>query len=308
MAHVKIKYRWSVCRIVIDKSEVFVTETTGAFITKFGARGKGPEEIQYVSSLGFDSQNNIIIHDPFLNLFKIFSIDGDLKKINRGLLENGLWDRSGKLYIYNQSIYVGIMEIEKSDNHNFWKSAIFAEYNPDCTLQKKVGGYDPALAGSDRLYKYPNIHLDKRTGYIYTTHRILPYIQVFDSKTGEHIARFGLRSPSFNMSAEEARVSDPMYIRRQKNLEQSFVGESFTSDNYFFFYFFNWTEDFYTLQDPNLKEHFVNIFQKKPPYAFLGEIQLPYAPLEVTSDNRIFLLEDDNPDNFKVGIYELVEN
>ncbi len=207
-------------------------------------------------------------------------------------------------------MYLGIQETDKASDDNYWQSNIIAEYNLNGELLKKFGAFDLAYFESDqdRLYKYPNIHFDRHTGSIYTTHRIHPFVNLFDPETREHKGRFGIKSVNFSEPVEPARLSDPMHIRRKKNLEQSGIGESFTSDNYFFLNFFNMSEDFYTLQDPNLKEHFFNIFQKELPYAFLGEVPLEYTPLGVTSDNRVFLLEDDNPDNFKIGIYELAEN
>ncbi|HMB96956.1 MAG TPA: 6-bladed beta-propeller [Balneolaceae bacterium] len=293
-----------------DRNEIFVTDTQGNYIAKFGSSGSGPSEFQYITAIGFDSNNNIFTYDPRLGLFKIFTLDGEFSRSMPGLISDDLWSRTGKIYIRGESMYLGIQETGKASDENYWQSKIIAEYNLNGELLKKFGAFDLAYIESDqdRLYKYPNIYMDHHMGSIYTTHRIHPYINVFDSDTGKHKGRFGIKSINFSEPSEPARISDPMHIRRKKNLEQSGIGESFTSNDYFFLNFFNMSEEFYTLQDPNLKEHFFNIFQKEPPYAFLGEITLDYAPLGVTSDNKVFLLEDDNPDNFKVGIYELVEN
>ncbi|MDR9419071.1 hypothetical protein [Gracilimonas sp.] len=40
---------------------------------------------------------------------------------------------------------------------------------------------------------------------------------------------------------------------------------------------------------------------------FLGEIHTPYT-LGTVHKNQLYMIEDFNPDNFILGIYELVEN
>lgn len=107
------------------------------------------------------------------------------------------------------------------------------------------------------------------------------------------------------MSDDKPSVSAPRPVRNEKNLKQSAVGESFVSNTYFFFYHFNWTEEFWQTRDPNAKPHFLNVFQKDEPHAFLGEISLPYMPLYISPNNKAYLLEDDDPDNFTIGVYEV---
>src|SRR5690625_7200550 len=95
---------------------------------------------------------------------------------------------------------------------------------------------------------------------IYTTHRTLHYIQVLDYRTGKSKGRFGIQSGSFLTSDEQIHLSDSREVRNQKNLELSFVGNSFASEKYFYFSFFNYTEAYWKDSHPNSKLNFLMIY------------------------------------------------
>jgi len=245
------------------------------------------------------------VYDSSQDFFKKFSVNGELLWIEKGLLKDGLWIRSDRIISYNNHMYLGVQESGAGID---WKSRTIVMYNGDGQLSSTFGAYDPDLKGGKNKELYINLNsisLDPAGSKIFTTHRTSPYIQTFDANTGDQISRFGFVSDHFKISNDKPSISDPRPIRRKKNLKQSFVGESFVSNTYFFFHHFHWTEEFWQLQDPNAKPHFLNVFQKDKPHAFLGEIALPYMPLYISTNNEAYLLENDNPENFTIGVYKV---
>ncbi len=84
---------------------IFKFDPQGNYLTSFGIKGQGPEEIQYIVWTGIDSQDRIIVSDNGNRKILLFSHDGSFIKAIRypstvGLLyplENGnflgLWEK-----------------------------------------------------------------------------------------------------------------------------------------------------------------------------------------------------------------------
>lgn len=287
-----------------DKKEIFVTDTNGNHIYNFGSIGRGPTEFLEISSIGFNINNDLVIYDGRQDLFKKFREPGNLIQIYDGIIDDGYWLVSRKLFLSNDYLYFGIREAKKANRNNFWESKTIGIYNSSFDLVKNIGSYDPTLTNEDYLYTFPVINVDISTGLIYTAHRILPYVQVFTSPEGELVTRFGNKSPSFHFAEDEAKLSDPIRTRRQKNLAQSFVEENFVSDKYYFLHHASYTEDVITYGDTFYRESYLNVYEKNKPYKFLGEISLESIPIYVSHDNKIYILQDNNPDNLIVSVYD----
>ncbi|MEX0662758.1 MAG: 6-bladed beta-propeller [Balneolaceae bacterium] len=301
--HDETKIAW----INEDRWEVFITNLNGDYITSFGSTGSGPEEFQEIAALGFDQNDNIVVFDVLLDKFKIFNLDGELMHLFEGTLEDDLWVRSRRIYIDEESIYLGIQESDKASESNHWKSATIAEYSlTDGRFKRAFGEFDPSLSGSSRLYNDANIVTDKGHGLIFTTHRTSPYIQAIDIKTGEVTKRFGVQTENFNYAEDAARIEDPMHVRHEKNLHQSFTGESFTSNEFFYHQHYRINDDVLRFGDPFHKTPYLNIYSIKGSFQFIAEVKLDYSPLFVTSEGKIYLLKDNDPENFTVNVYELL--
>ena len=217
-----------------DKNEVFITDINGKFICKLGSQGRGPKEFLEITSVGFDSENNIFVYDAKLDLFKKFNDKFDFFEIYEGVIKGGIWLLSRKLSMYDDRFYLGIEEQDKSNENNFWKSKTIGAFTNEMELRNSFGVFDSLLIDGNYLYSYPILTLDSKTGFIYTTHRILPIVQVFNPDNERREGRFGFYSSSFLVASEKPSLSDPIRVRREKNLKQSFVEESFVSDERFF--------------------------------------------------------------------------
>jgi len=288
-----------------DKNEVFVTDIEGNHIYNFGSTGQGPEEFLEIFSIGFDSHDNIIVYDAKLDLFKKFEDPGVLIESYEGVLNHDIFTYSRKLLYSDENLYLAVMETDKANQNQFWKSSTIGKFDQNYELVELFGSYDPEIEGTTYLYKFPMLILDTKQDYIYSTHRTHPYIQTFNLSENTTYNRFGIISSSFLISKEESKPEDPIHIRRQKNLSQSFVEESFISEQYFFLHHSSYSEDTIIYGDTFLRQSFLNIFEKNEPNRFLGEIELNSIPIYITSQNQVYVLKDNDPDNFKVGLYEI---
>lgn len=289
-----------------DINRIFVTDNKGNLICAFGSSGRGPEEFLEVSIFGFNSKDHVIVYDARQAMFKQFDDNCNFVQTVAGLEDSGIWLLPNLLFTSKDNrIYVGAEERSKANERNFWKSKTIAVFDYNLNLQKVYGDFDPDLEGGSYLYSFPIVTYNRPKGQIYTMHRTAPTIQIYDEENGKFIGRFGLKSGSFSEPEDRAKLSDPMHIRRQKNLEQSFVGQSFVSENYFFFQHYRITEELLHYSDPFLRNSYFNIYDINNQYKFLGELQLHHLALYVSRAGKIYLLEDNDPDNFKIGIYEL---
>lgn len=289
-----------------DSNEIFITDLNGEFISKFGSRGSGPEEFGRISSYGFTEDDNIIVYDSSQDYLKLFNLNGDLLQVHQGLLKDGLFIRGYRIFTDGNHYYFGIQESGVSPSVH-WQSSIIAKYDKEGNLVKTFGEYDPELVNTDALYKYVNINFDNHSNRFFTTHRTYPKIQSIPLNQERSNSSLGFVSEHFKVSDDPARLADPMHIRREKNVKQSFVGDSFLTDDYYLFHFFNWPAEYYLKRDPNLRSHFFNVYEREYPHAYLGELKLDHPPLFTISNGRIYKLVNEDPENFTIAVYEIEE-
>lgn len=284
------------------QNQILIADTMGFILQTIGSVGSGPEEFRHITSFGID-KDTIIVTDGSLDLVKKFTLDGTLIGMHESMAKDNLWPRSNRLYATNDYYYFGVQESDVSNENNHWKSKIIAKYTKNGTLVDVFGSYHPSLVGSGLLYNYANL-LQRKDGDFYTTHRTSYQIQRFSGKNGTLVSSFGVLSPYFKQSDERPNVYDSREEKNKINTKYSGVDDAFVSKDYLAFHFFNIKEEYWVTRDPNDQENFFQIYDLNDKY--VGDIILPYYPLSMDNDNVIYLLEDDNPDQFKVGMYEMV--
>ncbi len=283
-------------------NQILIADSTGFVHGAIGRDGDGPKEFRNISSFGVDN-DTIVVRDAALDLVKKFKFDGELVNSYEGNFKDKVWGRSKLVYFEQDKFILGIQEAEKSSENNHWESRTIAIYDRAGNLERVLGGYDSSLIKSHPLYNALNSIL-VHNGFVYTTHRTSPIIQKFDLETGERVSRFGVLSKNYKVSKERPNATDPREVKNKINVKFSAVGQSFITNDYFAFYFYSLTEKFFELRNPSDKVHFLNLFDNRE--EFLGEIALPFQPLAMDSSNKLYLLEDDNPDNVLIGVYEIV--
>lgn len=282
-------------------NQVIITDSDGNFRQTIGRYGSGPDEFNHITSIGIDG-GSLVVYDGALAKVKIFSLDGEIIDMYDGIIKDNIWLRSNRVFATDSNYYIGIQEAKYSTSNNHWESSTVAEYDKSGKLISLFGEYDPSLVKSHILYNYPNIVISD-DGHVYSTHRTSYQIQKLNLKDKELVSQFGSLTESFKISDERPNPSDPRSRKNEINSKFSFVGDSFVTNEYFLFYFFNFTEEYWELRDPNDKENYFYVYNKND--EFLGEIKLKYFPLSADKNGNVYLLENDNPDNFKIGVYTI---
>lgn len=283
-------------------NSILVFDYAGNLISKFGKRGRGPEEFVRINSYGIGSNNEIATYDSSLDLIRVFSIDGELLVTRPGLLQYGLWNRGNQISILDENLIFSIEESKYSSPDNFWYSAIVAKYGSDLDEPQLSGKHDPQNVNSDYLYKYGLHGVDYVSNKIYTLHRIGYYLQEFDFNSDTITSRFGLIPEYFKIWNDEAKEQDGFLDRRLKNVNQSFSNNPIICKNLIFHPYQNMTLEFYRTQDPYETDYFYAAYLKDTK-EYIGDLVFDgRIPLGVTKDCSILTLIDDNPDDFKLAI------
>jgi len=290
-------------------NEIFVTDTLGNISLVIGGTGRGPEEFINISSLGFNDKNQVVVYDWEQDLIKFFNLDGRLEYTAEGLIKDELWIRSDRILFNEGRYYFGIQKANVTRNKSsYWESKLIAEYTGSGKLNHLFGGFTGEHETRDLYYNSGMIAQHQNKRHLLITHRTYHRIQVFDLESRARVATFGVKPPGFKYSDDQVTPGDPRPVRNEKNLHQTFVDNSFVSDELFYFHFFNFTNDYWELRDPNLMENYFAVYKNDKPYTFYGELKLPYTPLGVSAGGSIYMLENNDADGLDIGVYKVLLN
>jgi len=285
-------------------SQFLIFNLDGEFIRTIGRDGKGPEEFMMVFSYTFDEEGNLIVYDDGLKRLKIFDSEYNLIKTSE-IKNDQYYLASHKIFADDNRIITGILETEYSGPANrdqITNSNIAGVFSYNFDKAELLGKYDPYLNDIVPSTNRPVIHFDGQL--LYTSHSNSYRIQVFDISNGNRINYFGFRSENFGHLEEETDHREPLEVRFKKGFEESSTRMVHTDDNYLYFYFINGTEEWMEVKDLSALNYHLMIYNKKT-LDFLGEIKLPYR-LSHATRNAFYLLENEDPDQFRYGVYEIV--
>ena len=286
-----------------ELNKIHVFDKTFNHVSSFGRQGAGPLEFRHVTSAAISDENVVFVFDAILQKIKLFDVHGELLETLEGPLGDSVWGKSDRLYIRNNKMYFAAQEPEKVFSGRYFESIIAAEMNMDGSVSQLFGHYDDIISqSSSTIYKYPNIVIGPDS-LMFVTHRSYHGVNVFDIHSKQHLHRFEVTVPQFKSEkeAEVVYVSDPRSVRNKKNLTRSFVGDSFVDGQYFYFYFFNFTDEFWKTKDPNVKDHYVAVYDIANNYRHIGTIELDKEPFLI-ENNQLYLKENDDPDNYTISI------
>jgi len=283
-----------------------IFDKDGKFLHSLGRDGRGPEEFMMVYSYAFDEKGNFIVYDDGLKMLKIFDDTYQIQN-SISIKNDEYYFASHKLFAEDGFILTGILETKfagPSRKDEVWKSRIVSQLTYDGAGGEVFGIYDPYLKQIVPSTYRPVLFMGDEM--LYTSHSNSYRIQVFnlDSKKREHY--FGYRSENFGHLEEEIDPREPLETRFRKGFEESSTRMIHADDDYVYHYFINGTEQWLEAKDLSaLKNHLV-VYDKLN-RQFIGEIVLPHR-LSYARDNRFYLLENEDPDQFTIGIYEVVIN
>lgn len=284
----------------------FIFDNHGNFLHVLGQEGQGPEEFLMVYGYTFDESGNLIIYDDALKLIKIFDRDYQLLK-TAGVKNDQYYLASRKIFARDSVIVSGVLETQFSGpamRDEVTNSKLVGVFSYGFEEQQVFGRYDEYLDEILPSTSRPVIYEDEAK--IYTSHSNSYRVQVFDKNTGERAQYFGYKSKHFGNLEEQIDPREPLEQRFRKGFEESSTRMLHTDEGHLYLFFINGSEEWLAGKDLQALNYFLMIYDKKTGH-FLDEIQLPHR-LSYALGNTFYLLENENPEQYTIGVYEVVSD
>lgn len=288
------------------KKRFLVTNSEGEIQTIISEEGRGPGEIIKADGFNFDNQNNLVVFDQNQLMVKVFDTDGTI--VSHAKPEKSSYYISGrKLHIYKGNIVSATMDQRLLGNikEEAYKSKLAAIHSYDGKLVDTVGVYDPSLQEEPKSYNlFPIVNLAPEEHKLISTHYHNYRIQLYNLNTEKRIAWFGRKTQHFKEGKEYISSNLPREKVQDMSVGRSSAVSVHWLSNYIVLYFETLTEDFFETENFNKKESYLAVYNGDNYHSY-GDIKLPYVLGNVAND-KLYLIENDNPDNFTVGVYELI--
>tara|TARA_R110002124_G_scaffold120157_2_gene278015 strand:+ start:676 stop:1797 length:1122 start_codon:yes stop_codon:yes gene_type:complete len=294
------------------ESKFIIYDNKGRFLKTLGRVGRGPIEFELVYGYTLDNKNNLYVYDDALRRIKV--IDDSLKLSSSYAIDNkSYYITSHDLEVVNDNLYLGILGIEAAsvtdNSEKLINSPLIMFYDIENQLEEKrynyIGTYDPYLMEIESYYYRPIFSIDRKKETILVSHQNSYRFQEFDLKTGNLIKYFGFKSENYGEGEKKSS--------RNKNRKENFVNtlsESnnemvFTTDEFIGNFYLSGTEQWFDSKDLSDLRYFLSIYSREN-YTYLTTFQVDYRLIKV-HDNKFYFIENENPEEFKIGVYELIE-
>lgn len=150
------------------------------------------------------------------------------------------------------------------------------------------------------------IDVDCDNQILFTTHSKVPYVQVYDLKNKQRIARINTVPPSFRLSDEFIGViRDVSRMSEFVTEEQSIFSFVFHTDQFIVVPFRRSSDAFRKSRDYQDRTHHLAVYSRDD-YRFIGEIPVDTVPLGYTREGYLISLVDDNRNNFRLQLSEVI--
>lgn len=284
--------------LINQKSYLF--DRQGRLINIIGEMGSGPEEFLQIISFDVD-KDRVVIADESLYVVKVFSVEGNLLN-NFSLFNNeDLVIPTFGTHVNDQWLYVPIIETRFMQERS--KSAIVAKIDLKTgQVAELIGQYDPFVKISKYFNTIQRFAVDDGSQQLITSPDISPRIQIFDLQTNKRIKYVVADIPGWKPL--EDRIDAGMSRQQSQALAigTSHILRIFVNDQWIFQTFQTLTEEFVQTKDPLTKENSLALYDRKGD-AFFGSVTLPGLPVAL-HNNQLFVIENMNPDQFTIGVYE----
>ena len=285
------------------KKQFLITDNKGEIQEVIGDEGRGPKEIVGVEGYNFNNKNQLVVYDNTQLMIKVYDLDGEI--LSHAKPEQSSYPISGsKLHTYDGNLVSGTMDRRLLGNlkDQAYKSKLAAVHNYDGQLLDTIGTYDPSLRKPTSYNLFPIVTVDKKSGHLISTHYHNYRIQVYDLATEQREAWFGRKTEGFTTGEEYVSMNLPRHKIKEKTVGRSSAVSIHTVPNYIVLYFETITEAFYETGNSNKKKSYLAVYNDES-YDSYGDVRLPYV-LGNVSNGKFYLIENDNPSNYTVGIYE----
>ena len=174
------------------KKQFLIADNEGEIQKVIGDEGRGPKEIVSVEGFTFNNKNQLVVYDKTQLMIKVYNLDGEI--LNHAKPEQSSYPISGsRLHTYDGNLVSATVDRRLLGNlrDEAYKSKLAAVHNYDGQLIDTLGTYDPSLREPTSYNLFPIVTVDKKNGYLISTHYHNYRIQVYDLATEQREAWFG---------------------------------------------------------------------------------------------------------------------
>ncbi|MCH8569603.1 MAG: 6-bladed beta-propeller [Balneolales bacterium] len=270
--------------------QLLVFASDGQLLNKYGQRGFGPGEFEQIYSFTFDEDSGVAAFDMVKNSILWFNENGELKTEFK--VDSGFNIMPDELFIKDGKVFIPAFEIQHINEPE--SSPLFLVYDQYGNLIAKQGTHPkysfPIIASSLLLDDGNHGYYVSRSSYnIYKInlndnqiHSYTNYQPKWFSPLEDNIA-FGVTREEANKASEGKSFSS--LVRSDSEIIHLYV---------------NLTYDFFRTKSILDRDYFIVMYDDELNY--LGETALDY-PLLFSFKDKIYLLKNDDPDNFVIDYY-----
>lgn len=289
-----------------SQKEMLLTNSDGEIIAQNGGSGRGPEEFQQVNKFGFGAEGKLYVLDNSMRKLNTYDQNLEYQESKRiSFSANDMYPHGMGMIIHNERLLVPILEQQYAAQENWWRSTLIAYIDlVNGDVNNTFGQYDSLLTESKVYWNNPIVGVDSENGYLLSTHQSLNEIQVFNLENDSLIGHISAdRSTNFSQPENEISPNRDHSETTKKSIGLSFTRGVYATDDYIILFYGNLTEEFVKTRNVMDRNYFISLFDKAD-YSYLGDKKLKY-PLGAVDNDKLYLIENKNPNDYTVGIYEL---
>ncbi len=282
---------------------IILTDSLGNVNNEIGKKGKGPEEFVQISGFLLDQDNHLIVYDGRQLLIKFFDEYGNF--YNSFILNQKDIDVThDALVSYKNKLLFGALEKKYLSNLlKAGESKNFIEYSYEGTFLSSFGKYDSLTNSMMDYLLLPVLSLDNETGYIYSVRANGYIIEGWDVETKKRNLVINQKPNFFTHPKKKIAQNLEHKEIMKRSIDMTFTSGLFVTEKFVYLYMEKITEDFMysTDKDPSKKIQLLAIYSKAG--KLLAETKLDHVLANIIDDN-LHLIENDDPDNYTIGVYE----
>ncbi|CUT05035.1 hypothetical protein JGI24_01611 [Candidatus Kryptobacter tengchongensis] len=270
-------------------------------IEKFiGRRGSGPGEIKEIMDFDIDDNGLIYIFDMGNMRFSVFDTMGNF--INSFKLRSNLVGPIRSIRVHDGKICVGIIEPMYFNESEIYKSKLVAVIDTQGNVLKLFGVSDEIFKKFKVYYTHILIAFDK-FGNIYTsqvrgTYRIYKYDRNYNL-----VKVFGTQG-KFRPIKEDMPWNLPIPKINELALKFSYAISIHVIDTLVYFQFADLSLEGIKRRNPFYHHYYLKVYDIDGNY-IQSDIKLPGEILDIDEEGNIYIYEDNEPGNRRIGIYRL---
>lgn len=283
------------------QNKLFVFNKEGEFVSMIGERGRGPNGILSIGGFDINEENEVLIYDSSQRMLKKFNLEGDLINSVNFFDDVEFGTTALEMHSHKNKLLFSIIESQYGREPHKSKLLAFVDYSG--VVDTVFGMHDP-FAQEDNHYSFQNrIAWGKNENQIFTNLTSSPYIQMYDGNNYQQIDYFGESTKSFSLPGKEIHPSLPILEVIERSTNTSANLGLYLTEEFVIQHMQILTEEWFEMTDFSLKENILVIYDKKT-REFVQELSVEHT-LGAVQNNQLYFIEDFNPDNYTIGVYEL---